>query len=658
MVTIISKELLQLDGYLVNRKGDEVRVFSHNMLVIRVLAAFAAIFCFFLSEVRAGGQLFGEAPEQVRLEMVPEYLPGVSGEEFGLAVVFHIEPGWYVYANPKGGTFGMDTVLTPEAAEGLAFGAVIYPKGEYHEYPELGASNYIYKDGTVCYIPMTVAKGYEGTVAINLTVAGQMCSEDGQCVPWDDKFISDLPVVLEASAAQVNKPELFVEYAVLASRVGEAVEEIGVVQEEQTEPTEAPPVAAGSVETESGYAADEWLIPVLAAILAGLVMNAMPCVLPIIPIVIMTLMKQCTPGEGMEPDRVKSIKVGLAFAAGIMIVFGGLAIIMTSFNMLWGQHFQSNWFRFVLLMIVFVLGLSMFGLFEIVLPARLSNMSVNRQGYAGALGMGMLATVLATPCGAPLLGPVLAWSVVKPPAVTFLMFLIIGMGMAFPYVVLTAFPGAMSRIPRAGNWMIRLKQAIGFAMLGFSVWIIFLFPAAWTKPLVYFCLVLGFSIWVGFSLGNPTVSAMKRYLARGIALILIVGSSVAFAMAPKVDEATSEEAWHVQLARLQEQKQTVVVKFTANWCKNCAVLDKSIYKTETFKNKLAETNAALIIADWSYEDPSIKEVLVELGGPGQSLPFAAIYPGGDPERPITLEALYSMEDMLGALDEAEKRKLE
>ena len=100
----------------------------------------------------------------------------------------------------------------------------------------------------------------------------------------------------------------------------------------------------------------------------------------------------------------------------------------------------------------------------------------------------------------------------------------------------------------------------------------------------------------------------------------------------------------------------MVVKFTVNWCKNCAVLDKSIYKTETFKNKMDEVHATLIIADWSYEDPSIKQMLVELGGPGQSLPFTAIYPGGDPEPVITLEALYSMEDMLGALEEAARRE--
>ena len=654
-------------GRLFNRFVYQTDDRRHKILGLMILSFLMVVFGYCSSEVWAGGQLFGEEEERVRLEIVPEYLPGAAGGQFGLAVVFHIDLAWYVYANPKGGTFGMDTVLIPEAVEGLTFGPVVYPKGKYYDIPELDDFNYIYKDGTVCYIPVTVDEGFEGTVAINLTVEGQLCSDDGQCIPWDDKISSELPVVLDQSAAQLNKPELFTDFTVFAGQVedvGEAVTEFLPMetdqprQAEQTEPTEPPVGAVAPVggADDGGFAADQWLIPVLAAILAGFVMNAMPCVLPIIPIVIMTLMKQCTPAEGMEPDRGKSIKVGLAFAAGIMIVFGGLAIIMTSFNMLWGQHFQSNGFRFVLLMIVFVLGLSMFGLFEIVLPARLSNMSVNRQGYAGALGMGMLATVLATPCGAPLLGPVLAWSVVKPPAVTFVMFLIIGMGMGFPYVVLTAFPRLMSRIPRAGNWMIRLKQAIGFAMLGFSVWIIFLFPVAWYKPLVYFCLILGFSIWLGLSLGNPTAPLMKRYLARGIAIILIVASSIAFAIAPKVDKVTTEEAWHVQLARLQEQNQSVVVKFTANWCKNCAVLDKSIYKTETFKNKLAETNAVLIIADWSYEDPSIKQVLVELGGPGQSLPFTAIYPGGDPEPPITLEAMYSMEDILGALGEAEDRK--
>jgi len=307
------------------------------------------------------------------------------------------------------------------------------------------------------------------------------------------------------------------------------------------------------------------------------------------------------------------------------------------------------------LMIVYVLSLSMFGLFEIVLPSGISNITVVRQGYMGALGLGMLATVLATPCGAPLLGPVLAWSVSKPMATTIAVFLIIGWGMAAPYILLTAFPRLLNRVPQGGNWMIRLKQAIGFCMLGFSAYLVFLFPPGWHKPLLYFCVVLGFCVWLGFSVGNPAAPLKKRYLARGIALILLVAGAITFAATPKTDALALGEPWYQQLEDYKQQNRTVVVKFTANWCKNCAVLDKLIYKTQTFNDKLAETGAALVIADWSFEDPTITRMLRELGGQGQSIPFTAIFPGGDPEPPLVLEGFYSLQDTLESLDKAAAR---
>ncbi len=579
----------------------------------------------------------------VGIELISQYVPVTACKSFGLAVVLTVPDGWHLYANPNKGDFGLETEIIPQHIEGLRFGKVIYPPGEKYVDKNLNSTDYIYKGQIVCYVPVEIITIEAGSVLLEFEFKGQLCSETGVCMRWQDSASVELPVVAAVFGSQLNRPELF-----------EGIDLAAAWRETE---------AAGA--TSDQFASDEWLKPILFALVAGLIMNLMPCVWPIIPIVVMTLMKQCSTQEG-QTNRAESIKVGLAFAAGILIIFAGLAVVMSVFKLLWGQHFQSNAFKFVLLMIVYVLSLSMFGLFEIVLPAGVSNMSVTRKGYLGVLGMGMLATVLATPCGAPLLGPVVAWSLGKTTMVMVVMFLIIGMGMALPYVLLTAFPTLLGRIPKSGNWMIRLKQAIGFAMLGFSIYLILLFPPGWWEPLFYFCLLLGFCVWLGMSVVNQTTQPLRRVLVRGVAIALVIAGSVGLSLTivpgtsvsaddtADVADGASED-WLTQLDNYKQQGQTVVVKFTANWCKNCAVLDKVIYKTQSFRDKLKETNARLIVADWSYGDEAIKQMIRKLGGSGQALPFAVVFPGSDPDNPILLRDFYSLEDVLDALDEAARR---
>ncbi|MBN2374825.1 MAG: thioredoxin family protein [Sedimentisphaerales bacterium] len=574
----------------------------------------------------------GQGEARVGIEVVSQFEPAGAGERMAVAVVLEVKEGWHLYANPKQGDLGLDTEIIPEAVEGVRFGEVIYPPGEKYEDKVLGSSNHIYEGRAVCYVPVEVAKDVAAgsKIVVALQLKGLLCSDAGQCVPWEDAAGLEIAV---GEQGVVNREELFAGLDLSGVDWGEA-EQKGVVGD----------VGDGEI------AVDDWVKPILLALVAGLVMNLMPCVLPLIPIIVLTLMKQCSAEEGQEPDRGKSVRVGLAFAAGILVVFAGLAVLMSVFKMAWGQQFQGTGFKLGLLLVVYVLSLSMFGLFEIALPSKVSNMQVMRGGYAGAMGMGMLATVLATPCGAPLLGPVLGWSLAKPLAVMVVMFLVIGAGMALPYVVLTAFPKLLNRVPKGGNWMIRLKQVIGFMMLGFAVYLIGLFPGGWRVPLMYFCVVVGFCVWLGLGVVNRNSKAGLRWGARLAAVVLLVVGSYGLAVMDKGEVGVSD--WQAELREHQEAGRTVIVKFTANWCKNCSVLDKLIYKTETFQQKLQETGAALVVADGSYPDERFNEIVQELGGPGQGIPLAAIYPKGREEGVIVLRGLYSMKDVLGALDKA------
>ena len=594
--------------------------------------------------VQAGAGEEGGQARLVGVELVSQWSPALVGQEFAVAVVLDVAKGWHLYANPKQGDFGLDTEIKPVADERVRFGRTIYPPGT--EYTDQGASNHIYEGRVVCYVAVTVVSGEgqgeagAGPLRLDMELSGLLCGEEGVCQPWEERVSTELVVTSEAGQARQQEPELFAGVV-----FGGGDDQAG-----GPEPGEPAGAAAGAERTIEG---DDWVTPLLLAIVAGLVMNLMPCVLPLIPVIVLTLMKQCAPEPDAEPDRVKSIKVGLAFAAGIMLVFVGLAVVMSVFKLLWGQQFQGTGFKFVLLMVVYVLSLSMFGLFEIVLPGKLANANVAGQGYFGAMGMGMLVTVLGTPCGAPLLTPVLAWSLGKSLPITMVVFLVIGLGMAAPYVLLTAFPKLLNRVPRGGQWMILLKQAIGFAMLGYAGYLVFLFEPGWREPLVYLCVFLGFCVWLGVSVVHQAKRAGWRWAARVAALVLLAGGVVGFAMMDKTSASGEGTYWLTELEGYQQQGRTVIVKFTANWCKNCATLDKLIYKRDVFKEKLQETNAVLVVADWSYDDAEIKAVLEGYGT--QTLPFAAVFPGADPKHPILLRDFYSMENALGALDEAAKR---
>jgi len=295
----------------------------------------------------------------------------------------------------------------------------------------------------------------------------------------------------------------------------------------------------------------------------------------------------------------------------------------------------------------------MLGLFEIVLPGKVTNVQIVREGYVGALGMGVLATLLATPCSAPLLGPVLTWSLSKPTIVTVVVFIVVGIGMAAPYVILTAFPKLLQKIPKAGTWMIRLKEALGFVMLGVAAYLIFLFPAGWHLPLIIFCLLLTLAIWLSWQVVNYASSSGHKIWARGVALVLIVMGGILLGKTrPEVKEETTQNWLVAELAPLHQEGKNVMVEFTADWCPNCKYVEKTVLKREAFQEKLKETDTQLIIADWTHSDPAITELLNKLGS--KSIPFTAVFPGNDYLRPIILRDIYSLDTVLEVLDTLEE----
>jgi len=229
------------------------------------------------------------------------------------------------------------------------------------------------------------------------------------------------------------------------------------------------------------------------AFLAGFILNFMPCVLPVIGLKIVSFVQQA----GQSRGRI--FLLNLWYSLGLLAVFMVLATMAVVFNFGWGKQFQSATFNIVLASIVFAFALSFLGVWEIPLPGFVGSSGVNKpaeqEGAAGAFLKGVLTTVLATPCSGPLLVPAIAWAVKQPPFVAYVAFACVGLGMAFPYLLVGAFPKLISFLPKPGEWMDTFKHMMGFVLLGTVVFILTYVRMPLVVPTVAFMIGLWAALW-------------------------------------------------------------------------------------------------------------------------------------------------------------------
>lgn len=306
------------------------------------------------------------------------------------------------------------------------------------------------------------------------------------------------------------------------------------------------------------------LMVLLFAFVGGFVLNFMPCVLPVIGLKVMSFVNQA--GQ----SRRKTILLNVWYASGMMAVFLVLATLTSVASLGWGQQFNYDGFTIPMLAIVFVMGLSFLGVWEIPLPGFASSGAAadlaEKEGYSGAFFKGVITTILATPCSGPGLATALAYCANKPPAIVYLVFSFVGLGMALPYLVIGAFPKLIRFIPKPGPWMDTFKQILGFVLLATVVYMFTLISQKNVIPTIAFIFGLWAACWW---IGRVPISA--EFVSKAKSWILATGFAAVigyFAYAPKsVNE--NELAWQpfslAKLNELAEAQQTVLVDFTADW---------------------------------------------------------------------------------------------
>jgi thiol:disulfide interchange protein len=390
------------------------------------------------------------------------------------------------------------------------------------------------------------------------------------------------------------------------------------------------------------------------AFLGGLILNIMPCVLPVIALKIFSFVKQ----SGESPKRARSL--ALIYTLGILCSFLVLAGFLIAAQKAgeaasWGMQMQNRNFLIGMTILVLLVSLNLFGLFEVTLGAGAMNAASDlstRNGFNGTFFNGVLATALAIPCTAPFLATALAFAFAQPPAIILLTFSFIAFGLASPYIVLTWNPKLLRFLPKPGPWMSRFKVALGFVMLMTVVWLYKLSLNHLNKSqslwFGIFLVIVSLATWIWGEFvqrGNR-----RKVLAAGIAVALVAASGV---YASTRSEGIKWQPWStasVEAAR--KDGRPVLVDFTADWCLTCQLNLRSSIDVQKVREKLAETHTATLIGDYTLRDKNIGEELHRLGR--DAVPLVVVFPKNPSAEPIVLPPLLTPQIVLDALDRASR----
>lgn len=411
-----------------------------------------------------------------------------------------------------------------------------------------------------------------------------------------------------------------------------------------------------------------WL---LYAFIGGLILNIMPCVLPVIALKILGFVNQ----SRETPGRVKAL--GLLYTLGVVVSFLVLAGIVIGVKAAgqkagWGLQFSNPYFIVALTVIVTLVALNLFGVFEITLGGgamSAAGAASSRHGSAGAFMNGVLATVLATPCTAPFLGASLGFAFAQPAHMIVLFFVVIALGLASPYLLLSWNPKWLKFLPKPGAWMERFKIAMGFPMLATALWLLnltttFYGDRAWW--LGVFLVVVGAAAWMFGTFVQR--GGARRTLGLVVTLVLL-GAGYAWALETELKWRSPDteggekkslslapagydwQPWSPEaVAKARAAGRPVIVDFTAKWCPTCNTIVKPALASASVRAKLKEISAIALLADYTTFPDAITTELEKFQRAG--VPLVLVYPKDATKPPLVLPEALTPGMVVEALEQA------
>ena len=421
---------------------------------------------------------------------------------------------------------------------------------------------------------------------------------------------------------------------------------------------------SGTSDVPASYAA--WYILFLA-FLGGMILNLMPCVLPVLSLKVFSLLKEA--GE----SRGRRIRFGWVYTFGIMVSFFILSIFFVSAKSAGEQlgigfQFQSPAFVIAISALIFVMALSFLGVFQISAPTSNKLYSLTQKsGYQGAFFQGALMTILSTPCTAPFLGAAYGWALAQSSQVIVLSFLVVAFGLAFPYLILCYAPGLLKFLPKPGAWMYHFEVAMGFLLMGTVIWLIqivtdltgtsgsvgllalllFLASAAWVygktfysesrvKGLFGVIMLVSLGVYVGmfklYDIRDPFAAKQEKLTQLRLAFMSKqdkVGSEDFFKALDKQVTTEKKIAWVPYSSRnldyFRNQNRVIFLDFTATWCATCKVNEHLVVNTDSVRKVFSKHNVVTMKADYTDKSDQLTKVIRSFDRAG--VPLYVVFPG-------------------------------
>lgn len=377
----------------------------------------------------------------------------------------------------------------------------------------------------------------------------------------------------------------------------------------------------------------------LLGILAGLLLNAMPCVLPVLTLKVSGLLMM---GNLADKKKLHHFRVhNLFFAAGIITFFTLLAFLLGAADLMWGQLYQNQAILLGMLVVVFLMGLSMLGVFTLpVIDLRIgaNSESPRLQAYC----TGLISTFLATPCSGPLLGGALAWAFTQPMIVLLAVFWAIGLGMALPYLIFCIWPKMAFILPRPGKWMYVFEHLLGFLLLATAIYLLSILPEEKYTRILAMLLLAACGAWLWGKFCGPAAPLARKGIVGTIAALLVCGSFY-WILRPLPAEPQWRE-FTPQTFMSSLGKKNMLVEFTADWCPNCKFLEATALSSRNLDSWRKRYNMELIKVDLTNPDPYAEKLLDALGS--KSIPLTALFSRGAKARePVALRDIYTRENL-------------
>jgi thiol:disulfide interchange protein DsbD len=502
-------------------------------------------------------QTFGNSnPSFLPVEQA--YQAELLWSESELLIGWKIAEGYYLYRERFQVSANIGTKALPISSR--------FENGKLKQDPYFGETEVYYHNTSIA------VDGIPSDQVSTLSITSQGCADAGLCYPPQTQHY----------------------------RLDPSDQSIQEIDQLPASPSPKPPTTLYDSDTDQSL----WLILIFAA-LGGAILNLMPCVFPVLGLKVLSF---ANARSGSPANH------GLAYSAGVVLSFIAVAAVLIALQQAgqavgWGFQLQTPWFVALLASLFFVLSLNLLGLFEIGGNWMNIGGELSRQSdYSGSFFTGVLATVVASPCTAPFMGTAVGFAASQAPATSLLVFAAIGIGMALPVLLLTLYPAALRRLPKPGQWMVKLRQLLAFPLLATAIWLSWVVGrqtgANGMVAILSAWFLICFALWL-YEHGR---------LAKLIAVTIAMGGLVL--MVTSLNKPTEYPNAPTGFDRsiiqdLRAGGQNVFLDVTADWCITCAANEALVLHTETIRAAFILHNVHYVTADWTRYDPAITQLLAE-----------------------------------------------